>query len=179
MNDIELNAVLFYADYLSLKAKSQPVTDNCKYFFVFGCPINSACMLGMEPIYDPENEYILEAYSQYELIRQQYDDEGAMSFIDDICFIRAEKDKRTFFIDFIDKNKDIRNKPLIRYAEAYAFENLGMEEIFIQTKKENKRLINNIEEEKFDKLWEEHDIITFIKTKELDKEQGRVVHGTR
>ncbi len=99
--------------------------------------------------------------------------------IKDICFIRAEKDKRTFFIDFIDKNKDIRNKPLIRYAEAYAFENLGMEEIFIQTKKDNKRLINNIEEENFDKLWEEHDIITFIKTKELDKEQGRVVHGTR
>lgn len=89
MNDIELNAVLFYADYLSLKAKSQPVTDNCKYFFVFGCPINAACMLGMEPIYDPENQYILEAYGQYSLIKDQYDEEGAMSFIDDICFIRA------------------------------------------------------------------------------------------
>ena len=46
-------------------------------------------MLGMEPIYDPENEYILEAYSQYALIREQYDEDGAMSFIDDICFIRA------------------------------------------------------------------------------------------
>ena len=99
--------------------------------------------------------------------------------IKDICFIRAEKDKKTFFIDFVDKNKDIRNKPLIKYAEDYAFKNLGMEEIFIQAKKDNKRLINNIEEEKFDKLWEEYDIITFIKTKELDKEQGRVVHGTR
>ena len=99
--------------------------------------------------------------------------------IKDICFIRAEKDKKTFFIDFIEKNKDIRNKPLIRYAEEYAFKNLGMEEIFIQVKKDNKRLINNIEDENFDKLWEEHDIITFIKNKELEKEQGRVVHGTR
>jgi len=62
MNDIELNAILFYADYLSLKGSSQPVTDNCKYFFVYGCPVNSAFILDMEPIYDPENEYYLEAY---------------------------------------------------------------------------------------------------------------------
>jgi hypothetical protein len=42
MNDIELNAILYYADFLSLKAINQPVTDNCKYFFVYGVPINSA-----------------------------------------------------------------------------------------------------------------------------------------
>ena len=36
MNDIELNAILYYADFLSLKDVSQPVTDNCKYFFVHG-----------------------------------------------------------------------------------------------------------------------------------------------
>lgn len=89
MNDIELNAILFYADYLSLKAISQPVTDNCKYFFVYECPINAAYILDLEPIYDPENEYLLEAYRQYMLIREQYQDDGVMSFINDICFIRA------------------------------------------------------------------------------------------
>lgn len=89
MNDIELNAVLFYADYLSLKSCSQPVTDNCKYFFVYGCPINSAFILDLEPIYNSDNKYFLEAYSQYTLIKDNYSEDGVMSFIDDICFIRA------------------------------------------------------------------------------------------
>lgn len=62
MNNIELNAILFYADYLSLKATSTPVTDNCKYFFIFGCPVNAAFIVDNEPIFDPENEYLLEAY---------------------------------------------------------------------------------------------------------------------
>lgn len=89
MKNIQLNAILFYADYLSLKACSQPVTDNCKYFFVYGCPINSACLLDMEPIYDPENKYLLKACTEYNLIEEQFQEDGAMSFIDDICFLRA------------------------------------------------------------------------------------------
>ena len=58
MSDIEFNSILFYADFLSLKS----ISDNCKYFFVYGCPINSAFMLDMEPIYDPENKYLLQAF---------------------------------------------------------------------------------------------------------------------
>lgn len=89
MNDIELNAILFYADFLSLKACSQPVTDNCKYFFVYGCPINSAFILDLQPIYSSDNKYFLEAYKQYQTIKDHYAEDGVMSFIDDICFIRA------------------------------------------------------------------------------------------
>ena len=89
MNNIELNAILFYADYLSLKATSTPVTDNCKYFFVFGCPVNAAFIVDNEPIFDPENEYLLEAYQQYKLIQSEYQEDGVMSFINDICFLRA------------------------------------------------------------------------------------------
>jgi hypothetical protein len=47
MNNIELNAVLYYADFLSLKAINQPVTDNCKYFFIHGAPINSLFILDL------------------------------------------------------------------------------------------------------------------------------------
>ena len=89
MNDIELNCILFYADYLSLKACSQPVTDNCKYFFIYGQPVNSAFILNSEPMYDSENKYLLEAYQHYELIKDQYSEDGVQSFINDICFIRA------------------------------------------------------------------------------------------
>ena len=39
MNEIELNAILYYADLLSLKDISIPVTDNCKWFFIHNNPI--------------------------------------------------------------------------------------------------------------------------------------------
>ena len=89
MNDIELNALLFYADFLSLKATSQPVTDNCKYFYIHGMPINSACILDMEPVYDPDNPYFQQALAEYTIVRDKYGDEGLETFIDDICCIRA------------------------------------------------------------------------------------------
>ena len=89
MNHAELNSILYYADFLSLKAISQPVTDNCKYFFIFGCPINSAYILGLEPIYDPQNQYIIQAYQEYNQIKEHYSEEAVESFIDDICFIRS------------------------------------------------------------------------------------------
>ena len=89
MNDIELNALLFYADFLSLKATSQPVTDNCKYFYIHGMPINSACILDMEPVYDPDNPYFQQALAEYTIIRDKYGDEGLETFVDDICCIRA------------------------------------------------------------------------------------------
>lgn len=57
MNNIERNAILYYADFLSLKAVSHPVTDTCKYFFIHGAPINAAFILDLEPLYDEENPY--------------------------------------------------------------------------------------------------------------------------
>ena len=89
INHIELNAILFYADFLSLKAISQPVTDNCKYFFIHGYPINSAFIVDLEPEYDPENQYIMQAVQEFQAIRDKYDEDAAMSFIDDICSIKA------------------------------------------------------------------------------------------
>lgn len=89
MTQIELNAILYYADFLSLKSESHPVTDNCKYFFIHGCPINSAYIVDLEPEYDQENQYIIQAVQEFQAIQDKYDDEAAMSFIDDICSIKA------------------------------------------------------------------------------------------
>lgn len=49
MNTIELNAILYYADYLSLRTISKPVTDNCKYYFIHNTPINSAYIVDLIP----------------------------------------------------------------------------------------------------------------------------------
>lgn len=89
MNKIELNAILYYADFLSLKAVSHPVTDNCKYFFIHGAPINSAFILDLEPLYDEENAYFQQAKAEYTIIRDKFGEEGVESFIDDICSIKA------------------------------------------------------------------------------------------
>jgi hypothetical protein len=62
MTHAELNAILYYADFLSLKQECKPVTDNCKYFFVNGAPINSAFIVDLEPEYDENNPYLIQAY---------------------------------------------------------------------------------------------------------------------
>lgn len=89
MNNIELNAILYYADYMSLRDCSQPVTDTCKYFYIHHVPINSAYIVDLEPEFDESNPYYIQAYSEYEAIKRKYGDDGIESFIDDICAIKA------------------------------------------------------------------------------------------
>lgn len=89
MNHIELNAILFYSDFLSLKDIGQPVTDNCKYFYIHGVPINSAFILGLEPEYDAQNKYFQQALAEYSTIKDKYGEEGVETFIDEICCIKA------------------------------------------------------------------------------------------
>ena len=89
MNELELNAILYYADFLSLQHTSTPVTDTCKYFYVFGVPINMSCLVGLQPEYDEENQYFKQAKKEYELIKNKFGKEGVFSFIEDICSIKA------------------------------------------------------------------------------------------
>ena len=89
MNDIELNAILYYADFLSLKATSQPVTDNCKYFFIYNTPINSAFIAQVKTKYDKDNKYLEKARQEYLLLRNQFGDDGVNSFVEKICNLSA------------------------------------------------------------------------------------------
>lgn len=89
MNNIELNAILFYADYLSLKDVHKPITDTCKYFYIHGAPINACFIVNLTPVYDEHNEYFKQAAAEYTIIRDKYGEEGVESFIDDICCIKS------------------------------------------------------------------------------------------
>lgn len=89
MNEIEQNAILYYADFLSLRATSQPVTDNCKYFFIHGAPINSCYILNLEPVYDTNNKYYIQAFEEYNTIKNKFGEAGVQSFVEDICSIYA------------------------------------------------------------------------------------------
>ena len=87
LNQIELNAILYYADILSLQYTDTPVTDNCKYFFVYGTPINASYLSNTEPFYEVDNKYLKQAYEEYNQIKDQYGDQGVLSFIESICNI--------------------------------------------------------------------------------------------
>lgn len=89
MNEIELNAVLYYADLLSLKDISIPVTDNCKWFFIHNNPINSAYILNLEPIYDTNNKYFLQAIDEYYKLKDKFLEDGVKSIVGHICNLDA------------------------------------------------------------------------------------------
>lgn len=89
MNDIELNALLYYADYLSLRDESIPVTDSCNYFFIYEVPINSTFLVDLVPEYDPENKYFIQAVQDYQQIKNKFGDDGVNSFVTGICNLKS------------------------------------------------------------------------------------------
>lgn len=89
MSDKELNAILFYADFMSLQAYAIPITDNCKYFYIHGAPVNSAFILDLRPKYNKDNKFFKKALEEYEIIKGKYGEDGIDSFIDDVCSIKA------------------------------------------------------------------------------------------
>lgn len=89
MNEIEWNAVLYYADFLSLREESIPLTDNCKYFYVHGIPMNAAYIVGKDPWFDEESKYYKQAIEEYKQIDDKFGSEGVISFIENICNLRA------------------------------------------------------------------------------------------
>ena len=89
MNIIQQSVVLYYADFLSLQQESIPVTDNCKYYYIHNVPINSAYIVDREPFYEENNEYYKKSIEEYNKLKDKFDEEGANSFIQNICNLSA------------------------------------------------------------------------------------------
>lgn len=81
--------VLFYADYLSLRETYTPVTDNCKYYYIMGMPINCTKMVNSEPVYDVQNQYYIQAYQELTQIRNKVGLQALASFVRDLCNVFA------------------------------------------------------------------------------------------
>lgn len=86
---IKLNAILYYADFLSMKDTGLPVTDTCKYFFIHGTPINACYIADVEPIYDPDNQYFKQSREEYERLENKFGEQATLSFVDGICNLSA------------------------------------------------------------------------------------------
>ena len=89
MNLIEQNLILYYADFLALKTNSRSVTDNCKYYFVHGVPMNSAYLVDSQPFFDVKDPFYIQATNELTVIYNKFGDEGIASFLEDICMLRA------------------------------------------------------------------------------------------
>lgn len=81
--------VLFYADYLSLRDTYIPITDNCKYYYILGMPINVTRLVGYEPVYNKESKYYIQAYQELDQIRNNAGLEALSTFIRDLCNVFA------------------------------------------------------------------------------------------
>ena len=85
MNQFEMSAVLYYADFLSLQYQSKPCTQQCKYFFVHGVPINIAYIVEQDPVYDIDNQWFQKSLKEYSMLKHKFGEDGAMSFIKNLC----------------------------------------------------------------------------------------------
>lgn len=83
------SAILFYADFLAMKYRNTPVTDNCKYFFIYGVPVHIAYIVKQTPHYNIEDQYYIESYDTYTKLDQEFGEEGALSFLEDICNLKS------------------------------------------------------------------------------------------
>ena len=85
MNEAELSAILYYADLLSMKSTSHPITNNCKYFFVHKTPIHISFIVNQLPQFDKEDQYFQQSLNEYRMLTDKYGNDGAMSFINNLC----------------------------------------------------------------------------------------------
>lgn len=99
--------------------------------------------------------------------------------ITDTCHVQAEKDMKSCRIFFAPIKTEHKNRKLVSLATDYAFDVLGMNDVFVTvTLDENDRnLIENLEERGFENLGEDEGSITYLKEKEIINEtkKGNVI----
>lgn len=85
MNDFEISAILYYADFLSLQYSNKPCTESCKYFFIHGIPMNIAYIVDQQPVYDVDNQWFQKSLKEYSMLKHKYGEDGVKSFLKNLC----------------------------------------------------------------------------------------------
>lgn len=120
-----------------------------------------------------QEEYIEEKKNKNEINENLFLEDN--SKIKDLCYIKAEKDRKTCTISFSPIKNRIKNRTLISLATDYALNMLNMEEVFILADLEDKNMIDNLENKGFENLGEENKSLVFLKEKENKKEMQRKI----
>lgn len=84
--------------------------------------------------------------------------------ITDICHLQGVKDMKQCFISCLEKDK--KKRKIIPMATLYAMNTLGMEEVFIKIKPDDKNMLEYLFENNYECLGDEKGSIVFLKEKE-------------
>lgn len=95
--------------------------------------------------------------------------------IKDSCHIKGEKDIKICTLFFAPLNFKSKNRKLLSLATDYAFNVLGMEEVFVSTAYDDKNLQDILINKGFENLGETEGNITFLKERENQKIPARVM----
>lgn len=120
MGQLEMSAILYYADFLSLQYQDRPCTESCKYFFVHGVPMNIAYLINQEPVYDVDNQWFQKSLKEYSMLKHKFGDDGAISFLKNICNLGvAGSVNATQMMKYIHRydEKPERDKAFMRFKE--------------------------------------------------------------
>ncbi len=92
----------------------------------------------------------------------------ANNTIVDYCYIHGERDLGQCFLEFpqITEKRPTKKRKLVALAIDYAFQDLGMENVFIKTTGEDPFLAQNLQNLGFLSLGKEANSIIYMKTKE-------------
>lgn len=119
-----------------------------------------------------EEKYKEEAKESNEIHQSLFlQDEDA---IVDTCHVQAEKDMKSCHIFFAPIVTNHERK-LVTLATDYAFDVLGMEDIFVTVSTDgvDQQLSTNLEKKGFENLGEDGGTITYLKEKEFTNDKGR------
>ncbi len=95
------------------------------------------------------------------------------NYITDTCHIQAEKDMKSCRV-FFAPIEGTRNRRLVTLATDYAFDVLGMEDVFvtISSDQRDRLLSENLLDKGFESLGENEGTIIYLKEKEIINERG-------
>ncbi len=96
--------------------------------------------------------------------------------IKDSCYLEGEKDRKVCSVTFSSMNGKQRNRKLLSYATSYAFDVLGMEDIFVKINNKDKNMIEILENQGFENLGEEKSDIIYLKENEQIKDNKGTYH---
>lgn len=119
--------------------------------------------------------------TEYQIITKESNNVEQILFLEsdgsivDTCHIQGEKDIKTCTLYFSPINILAKNRPLLTLSLDYAFNVLGMEEIFVATTTTDKNLRENLESRGFENLGEDGGNIIFLKEKEIIQKTGRII----
>lgn len=84
--------------------------------------------------------------------------------VKDICHIQGVKDIKQCTISL--RSKNIKKRKIIPLATTYALEVLGMEEVFINAQKEDKKMLEYLTDINYECLGDDRGSIVFLKEKD-------------